>query len=108
MPLDLLKEEQDRITAELAKAGAVLANTEMGWEAPESNLDLAMGLLSRFGEAYRLATSRERRWFNQGIVKAIGVDVDGVKSVVLAEPFRTILDDGGMMGSTFDHRTPVP
>ncbi|MGH7866360.1 MAG: hypothetical protein ACREP9_01740 [Candidatus Dormibacteraceae bacterium] len=73
----------------------MLANTEIHWEALESNLKAALGLASRFGEAYRRADSTERRWFNRATVESIGVDVDGeIKKAVLAEPFRTLVDDG--------------
>ena len=37
----------------------------------------------------------EWRWFNQAVVESIYVDVGGeVGDVVLAEPFKTLLDDG--------------
>ena len=92
VPLDLMKEEQDRITKELANAGAVLANTEVHWEALEENLTKALGLAAHFGEAYRRARPNERRWFNQAILESVHVDVDGrIENVVLAEPFRTFL-----------------
>jgi site-specific DNA recombinase len=95
VPLDLLKEEQDRITKELANAGAVLANTEVHWESLEINLTMALGLASHFGQAYRKADDTERRWFNQAVVESIHVDVGGeIRKVTLAEPFRTLLDSG--------------
>jgi hypothetical protein len=93
VPIDLLREEQDRITKELANAGASLANTELHWETLEKNLSAALGLVSRFGEAYRQANKNERRWFNRAVVERIEVDIDGeVRSVVVAEPFRTLVD----------------
>jgi hypothetical protein len=93
VPIDLLKEEQDRITKELANAGAVLLNTEVHWEALEVNLKAALGLATRFGEAYQLATPTERRWFNQAVLESVHVDVEGrLTRVELAEPFKTILD----------------
>ena len=94
VPLNLLKEQQGRITGEHANPGAVLTNTEVGWEAFEQNFNLAPGLISRIGQAYRLATGQERCWFSQAIVSSIGVDVEGVNSVVLTEPSRTVLDEG--------------
>ena len=93
VPLDLLKEQQDRTTKELANAGAVLANTEAHWESLETNLTMALGLASHFGQAHRRADDTERRWINQAVVESIHVDVGGeIRKVILAEPFRTLLD----------------
>ncbi|MGD0880105.1 MAG: recombinase family protein [Acidimicrobiales bacterium] len=95
VPIDLLREEQERITRELANAGAVLANTEIHWETLQENLTAALGLASQFGKAYRRADATERRWFNQAVVESIHVDVGGeVKRVALAQPFGTLLDSG--------------
>ncbi len=97
VPVDLLREEQERITKELANAGGVLANTEIHWETMEENLKAALGLAARFGEAYRRAKPKERQWFNQAVVERIEVDIDGpIKRVELAEPFRSVLDAGLM------------
>jgi site-specific DNA recombinase len=96
VPLDLLREEQARITRELANAGAALANTEVHWETLEANLTAALGLAARFGNAYRKASNTERRWFNEAVVERIDVDVDGNIKVQLAEPFRSVLDAGLM------------
>jgi DNA invertase Pin-like site-specific DNA recombinase len=93
VPLELLREEQDRMTKELANAGAVLANTEVHWESLETNLKMALGLATHFGEAYRKATPTERRWFNQAVLEAVHIDAEGhLKGVTLAEPFSTVLD----------------
>ena len=93
MPLDLLKEEQGRITAELANAGAALANTEIHWETLEANLRMALTLAAHIGDAYRLAKPATRRHLNQAILERVEVDVDDqIASVQLAEPFMTILD----------------
>ena len=93
VPLDLLKERQDRITAELANAGAALANTEVHWETMEANLKAALGLATRFGEAYRKAKPTVRRHFNQAVFEWVKIDVDGeVTRVELAQPFKSLLD----------------
>ena len=85
--------EQDRITRELADAGAVLASTDVHWDTVETNLKLALGLISRLGEAYRESTPSERRWYNQAVFKRVAVDTGGrLVKVKLAEPFKTLTD----------------
>jgi hypothetical protein len=39
VPLDILKEEQERIKGELATAGALMTNSEIHWESLEANLE---------------------------------------------------------------------
>ena len=93
IPLDLMREEQDRISRELADAGAALANTEVHWESLALNARKALGLASRIGSAYRLADRTERRMFNQAVFERVLVDAKGrIVSVELAQPFKTFLD----------------
>ena len=93
VPTDLLKEEQARITNELANAGAALANLEVHWETFSANLKIALGLATRFGEAYRLAKPAERRWINQAVLERVNIDLDGeITGVDLAQPFKLLLD----------------
>lgn len=65
VPLELLKEEEDRITRQLAEAGAAPAATEVNWENIEANLSMALKLVSRFEDAYRDAAPTTRRRLNQ-------------------------------------------
>ncbi len=109
MPLELLKEEQDRITRELVNAGAVLANTDVRWETVETNLKIALGLISQLGQAYRVASATERRWFNQAIFERVDIDLgEHVGKVTLAEPFRTLLDQDllGRLNAELENRRP--
>lgn len=50
-PLELLKEQQDRITRQLADAGAALAATEVNWENTETNLRIALKFVATFEDA---------------------------------------------------------
>lgn len=92
VPIDLLQEEQARITSELANAGAALANTEIHWEQLETNLQKALELSTRLDRAYESASATVRRRFNQAIFEVIYVDVDGIHAR-LAQPFRSLLDE---------------
>ena len=93
VPLELLKEEQDRIGKELADAGASLANTEVHWETLERNLEKALLLTSRISDAYRKAEPNVRRQLNQAVFKEIQVDLGGtVMYARVAEPFSSFND----------------
>ena len=94
VPLELLAEEQARVTDELAKAGALMANSEIHWEELERNLHQALALASNLGSTYSKATEKVRRQMNQAIFEEILVEVDG--SVVyarMAQPFAAFLDE---------------
>jgi len=93
VPVDLMKEEQSRIQAELANAGASLAHMEVHWDAFRKNLKVALNLVTRFGQAYRLAEPSTRRWFNQAVFEAVYVESGGaISKVELAQPFKIFYD----------------
>ena len=94
VPLELLAEEQARITDELAKAGALMANSEIHWEELERNLHRALALASNLGSTYAKASKKVRRQMNQAIFEEILIEVDG--SVVyarMAQPFAAFHDE---------------
>jgi hypothetical protein len=80
VPLELLAEEQNRITDELAQAGALMANSEVHWEELERNLHRALALASNLGPTYTRANQMVRRQMNQAIFEEILVEVDGRSS----------------------------
>lgn len=89
--LELLKEEQERITRQLADAGAALAATEIHWENIETNLQVALGLALRFDEAYRQAKPTIKRRLNQAVFEELRLDTEGVTYTRLADPFAQLL-----------------
>jgi len=94
VPLELLAEEQARITGELAQAGALMANSEVHWEELERNLHRALALASRLGSTYAKASEQVRRQMNQAIFEEILIEVGG--SVVyarMAQPFAAFHDE---------------
>jgi site-specific DNA recombinase len=94
VPLELLAEEQARITDELAKAGALMANSEIHWEELQRNLQRALALASNLGSTYAKANEKVRRQMNQAIFEEILIEVDG--SVVyarMAQPFAAFHDE---------------
>jgi hypothetical protein len=100
VPLELLKEQQDRITRQLADAGAALAATEVNWENIETNLRLALKLVATFEDAYRQAAPTTRRRINQAVFEAIALDVDGVTYTRLTDQFSLLLGEDSSLNST--------
>ena len=91
IPMDLVKEERERIEIELYDAEQQLLETAVDWDTVEINLTLAMGLVSDCQQAYRRGGPRVRRRYNQAFWEAIFVDVDGVSCGRLATPFHQVL-----------------
>jgi site-specific DNA recombinase len=107
VPLDLLKEEQERLKSELANAGASLANTEIHWEVLEANITKALSLITRLDEAYLAASPNIRRYFNQAILEGVFIDVDGsIAYARLAEPFKSFLDEDFLAQLTRELKNP--
>ena len=91
--LEDLKEEQERITRQLADAGAALAATEVHWENIETNLQAALGLALDFDGAYRRAKPSTKRRLNQRLFEELRLDVGGVTYTRLADPFAHLLSE---------------
>ena len=109
VPLELLTEEQTRITDELAKAGALMANSEIHWEELQRNLRQALALASHLGPTYSRASSKIRRQMNQAIFEEILIEVEG--SVVyarMAQPFAAFHDEGFRTWLADDATNPGP
>ena len=62
------------------------------FETIEKNLDRALELARDCQTAYRAASAKVRRLFNQAFFTKIYVYDDGQVTHDLAEPFRTLLD----------------
>ena len=93
IPLELLKTEQDRIKAQLAKLEERLAATDQRHADTEANLKAALALAGDCYAAYCGATKAVKRLFNQVFFTRIYVDEgDGVRSE-LAPPFDLLLNN---------------
>ncbi len=92
LPVDLFKQEQHRITAELENARAQLAAVCVAFDVIENNVNRALELAEDCHAAYVAATPAVRRLYNQAFfVKLILMD-DGEVRHEFAEPFRVLLD----------------
>jgi hypothetical protein len=74
IPLDLLKTEQARITAEITTSEARLAAVDNDFDSAEANLAKALTLVQDCEAAYRSAPDKLRRQFNQAFFKRLLID----------------------------------
>ncbi len=91
IPLELLKEEQDRITKEIAETERAILAAEIGIDRLESLLRLSMQFLTDCYETYILAPPSVRRQLNQAVFEAFFVGRDGSLRAKPTEAFRTLL-----------------
>ena len=92
IPLDLLKEEQERIGKSLKGIASQIEAYQAEYTEITKNLDCAFELLDDCGRIYKLADDYTRRCFNQAIFKKIHVHDDLTLEGDYAEPFDTMLD----------------
>jgi site-specific DNA recombinase len=93
IPLDLLKSEQDRLTAQIATAEGRLAEVEADYKTAETNLQRALTRAQDCEGAYREASDSMRRQFNLAFFRRLLLNDDYKVTGELAEPFDVILGD---------------
>jgi site-specific DNA recombinase len=93
VPLDLLKTEQARITAEIKVVQDRLTTLEGNYNAAEANLNKAIALLRDCEAAYLQASDRLRRQFNQAFFKRLLIDDEYGVTSELAPPFDILLGE---------------
>jgi len=93
VPLSLLKTEQTRISKEIANAQERLSLVEGNYSSAERNLDRALSLVQDCEAAYRNASDKVRRQFNQAFFKRLLIDSDYNVDGELAAPFDVLLSD---------------
>jgi site-specific DNA recombinase len=89
VPLDLLKEEQDRLGRDQRAVETRLSALHGDLDQVQSNLKIALDLARDCGAAYRAAPDAVRRMFNQAFFTRIEVEDDEI-SATLAEPFEML------------------
>ncbi len=93
IPLDLLKKEQSRITSEMVSAKARLTEIDCSYTDAEDNLTKALELARDCESAYRQASDKIRRQFNQVFFRRLLIDDNYDVNGELEEPFETLLGD---------------
>ncbi|MCP4307742.1 MAG: hypothetical protein GY788_23295 [bacterium] len=91
IPVELLKEEQTRITVEETQAQRILDSCTLRFDEIERNLDQALALVADCLEAYRRASNELRRIYNQAFFERIWIGEHGVEGVDLTLPFAHLL-----------------
>ncbi len=92
VPVDLFRQEQERITTGLDQGRQQLADVSVEFDAIEQNLEKALELARDCHAAYQDADNNTRRLFNQAFFEKLYVHVDGEVTHELAEPFGLLLD----------------
>jgi site-specific DNA recombinase len=90
IPLDLMKQEQDRIAEQLARIETRLEASLVNIEVVENNLRTALNYASNCHAGYLEASPSVRRLFNQAFFEKVYLEQDHVR-IELAEPFKTLL-----------------
>ncbi|MHB9149797.1 MAG: recombinase family protein [Thermoleophilia bacterium] len=92
VPVDLFKQEQQRITQELEQAHGRLAAVSLEFDAIEKNMNKALELARDCRAAYLMANTTVRRLFNQAFFEKLYIHEDGEVTHDLAKPFKILLD----------------
>jgi site-specific DNA recombinase len=91
VPVELLKDEQQRIATEIKQAEQRLAATELRFEEIEGAFRNALRLGANCQQMYREALPQVRRQANQTFFEKLLVDDGEIVGAELAEPFAQLL-----------------
>jgi hypothetical protein len=89
IPLELLKSEQERVTAEISGVQTVLKTTTTDAETLKTTAHLAVKWLDNGQATYEKMSSQERRLKNQAFFKRVWVTEEGLVGWEYNEPFAT-------------------
>jgi len=93
LPLDLLKEEMDRLTRDMAPAERVIKNSSTTVDELEATLQAALAVGGNCHQRYAQAPPHVRRQLNQGFFSKLFIALDGsVERAELTEPFASLMD----------------
>lgn len=92
IPLELLKKEQDRISTEIANLEAQLQTVSAKFDLFEEIIRKAVDMASNCAEAYKKASPKVRRMFNQAFFKKIYVKNKKVSGAKYTEPFDLLFN----------------
>jgi site-specific DNA recombinase len=99
IPKDMLKDEMQRLTAEVGSAERELTAASASVTDLENQLTRALTIAGHCSNAYQEAAPAIRRQLNQGFFEKLYIDEDGdVQAVDLHQPFAALLT-----GTTDEH-----
>lgn len=97
LPLDLLKQEMDRLTREMAETERCIEDATKTVDQLADTLQRALTVARRCHEHYEAAPPHVRRLLNQGFFSKLFIAQDGgVERTELTEPFATLLADASI------------
>lgn len=91
VPVDLLKEEQQRIGREIRQAEQLIARYDLEFEKIAVALQQALDLAVNCHWVYQHATPQVRRILNQALFEKLILEDSQVVDAILAEPFASLL-----------------
>lgn len=105
IPVDLLREEQTRISNDLQQAERRLRSASVSFDRLAATIEACLTLLERCVETYRNASPAVRRQMNQALFERFFITEDGVAEATLADPFRILLDPSFVVSRRRPRRT---
>ncbi len=90
IPLDLLHQEQERISTQTANAEAQLTTAQRSATDVQATLQKALDLLAASPDAYANAPGHLRRQWNQALFLRLLVHDQDIEHAEIAEPFATL------------------
>ena len=104
----LFDREQARLRKQRAAAERTIARLSEDYELAFANLDRALKLASNVQAAYEQSGPTIRRLLNQAFFDEVRIREDDIGGVVLAEPFRQLLDDRLVADLEAAEELPMP
>ncbi len=95
IPLELLKDEQDRISKEAKACEKELNATGTRFDLMEQIIEKAINLASNCAVAYEKASPQVRRMFNQAFFEKVFVNEKKVSGFEYTEPFDLLINGNG-------------
>jgi site-specific DNA recombinase len=91
VPLDQLRDEQDRIGSAMATAEREVSSRRLSRDQLEASLDGALSLLSNPHSQYKRSTGPERRQMNQAVYRRLYICDDEVSDVERTDLYERLL-----------------
>ncbi|HRA09880.1 MAG TPA: hypothetical protein PKV54_10125, partial [Microbacteriaceae bacterium] len=99
VPIDLLKQEQDRIANQIGDIQHRLAAHHDEYASARANLDDSLGLLANIVSIYQRADDANRRLCNQAFFHRIFIEEEGDVRVECETPFGELCDTEEQMNA---------
>jgi site-specific DNA recombinase len=106
IPIDLLHQEQQRISTQTTSAEAQLQTAQRSATDVQATLQKALDLLANCPDAYAKAPGHLRRQWNQALFLRLLVHDQDIQQAEIAEPFATLATPN--LANELDHHEQQP